>query len=109
LEPWELLSVERLDDGHGFVDELRAELGPGHALFAVRDHARPVAIRIDCEDVLFWLGEDDGRFAVVHLTWTNHTEPEPCPATSFVASLEDFVAEIMIPDHRTRVEAVQAD
>jgi hypothetical protein len=104
LEPWVPLSIEIPEKTIGLANELRAELGPGHVLFAVGDRASAIAVRNDCDDVLFWLGED--HFAVVRLTWTKRSEPEPWPTTSFEGRLEDFVANKMATDHGNWLESI---
>ena len=96
LEPWSYGGIdEEPAYGLGFEQELRRELAPGHVLFGVRDHARAVAGRMDNDDVLFWLGEEDGRFAVVHLTWSGHAESIPVSPSSWIfASLDDFAGSM---------------
>ncbi len=100
-DPWSVGAIdEKPSYGRGFEEEFRRELGPGHALFDVGDKARAVAGRVDNDDVLFWLGEEDGRFAVVHLTWSGRAEAIPeAPSSWIFASLDDF-AESMAAEHR---------
>ena len=62
----------------------------------------PLACRQDCDDVLFAL--DDGRVAVVHLTWSRKGEPvSDHPSTSVFDSLDRFVEDEMKPTHRERI------
>ncbi len=90
LEPWYCRLAEGAEFGAGFERELRREVAPGHLLFDVRNDVRAIAGRVDCDDALFWLGEQDGRFAVVHLTWSAKAEPADWPSTWIVKSLDDF-------------------
>jgi hypothetical protein len=57
--------------------EARAEIGPDHEL-AGQELAAVVKCA-GCDGVMFSV--DDGTFAQVHLTWAQHPEPEPWPAT----------------------------
>jgi hypothetical protein len=73
--------------------EAAAEIGPGHELTG---HAlTAIAACSGCDRVVFKV--DDGSFAVVHLTWTTHQEPDPWPATH---RLSGYIAlETVINDH----------
>jgi len=67
-------------------DQLHEELPRGHIL----DGLSPVAIarRQDNDDVMFDLS--DGRFAIVHLTWSDDPAPDPAwPATTVYATWND--------------------
>ena len=78
-------------------EELRRELGPGHVLAGRA--ARAVARRSDDDDVLFLLPDGPAPLAVVHLTWQGSQERDArWPATRLLASVEEFVAEVMRPD-----------
>src|SRR5688572_25990080 len=95
LVPWhpiaEVTSVEVL------AQELRAELSRHHVLFGIG--VRAVGRRQDCDDVLFELLDGSGRFAVVHLTYARHPEPDPCwPETTLYDSWSDFERERMTAD-----------
>jgi hypothetical protein len=70
LEPWmPAPNAQRLEE------ELASELGPRHPLKG-RD-MRAVAVRQDCDDVLF-VSVDEPKFvAVVHLTYANRPEADP--------------------------------
>ena len=57
--------------------EARAEVGDGHELWGRGLVA--VARCQGCDHVLFRV--DDGTWAIVHLTWSSHTEPPPWPST----------------------------
>jgi hypothetical protein len=66
--------------------ELASELGAKHAL---KGHdMRAVAVRQDCDDVLFVSTDQPPIVAVVHLTYANRPEPDPrWPETTFFASM----------------------
>jgi hypothetical protein len=66
-EMWEVPSAE---SAAGLLAELRLELPAGHDLFDL--DCTVVAKRVDSDDIL--VGTQDGRFAVVHLTWKASTE-----------------------------------
>ena len=75
--------------------ELQREVGAGYTLFG--RPLRAVARRADCDDVLFVSTE---LVCVVHLTWRRAQEPDPrWPSTEVFASVADFVARRMRPDH----------
>ena len=95
LIPWH--PVEDAGARSGLLAELRRELPRGHVLAGVRLTA--IGARQDCDDVLFAL--DDGRVAVVHLTWSGRTEPvSDHPWTVLFDSMERFVQDEMKPEHR---------
>ncbi|XUM21622.1 hypothetical protein ACRAVF_30785 [Bradyrhizobium oligotrophicum S58] len=84
-EHWYLLTDDRLRAT--FEAELARELAPGHALATLP--VRIIAKRDDCDDILVTL--NDGRVAVVHLTWSGHREADTrCPTTAIYDSLEDW-------------------
>lgn len=91
LEPWEPLEAER---GVALDRELEREVCPTHALAGSTHKA--VAARGDCDDALFIV--DGTRLAIVHLTWTEETDPL-WPSVTFVADLPTFVRQHMEPDH----------
>jgi hypothetical protein len=63
--------------------QLQAELPPGHLLSGFRAFA--IARRQDNDDVLFDLS--DGRFAIVHLGWSDNAAPDPAwPMTTVYAT-----------------------
>jgi len=66
LEPWELINYKN----DCFESELYKEINKGHILFNLK--AKAIAKKIDCDDVLFEL--ENNEFALVHLTWTMKTE-----------------------------------
>lgn len=93
LEPW-----MPAPNAHSLQDELASELGARHPLKG-RD-MRAVAVRQDCDDVLFVSVDEPKVVAVVHLTYANRPEPDPrWPETTIFASVEDWVERGMKPDH----------
>lgn len=94
LTPWHLIASA--DERFGLLSELRRELPQDHPLFA--SDVLPIARRQDCDDVLF--GLNDGRVAVVHLTWSGKTEPTAeFPWTTIFESMDSFVEHCMKPEH----------
>ncbi|WP_207122839.1 hypothetical protein [Actinocatenispora comari] len=73
-EPWFRPEPDRLAS---LVAEAVTEICADHELAGRSLTA--VAACAGCDDVAFSL--DDGAFALVHLTWTRHLEPEPWPLT----------------------------
>src|SRR5438045_2550616 len=95
LIPWQ--PVEGADARRSLIAEFQRELPAGHVLSGAR--VTPIGRRQDCDDVLFAL--DDGRVAIVHLTWSGKTEPvSDHPWTVLFASMERFVEDEMTPQHR---------
>jgi hypothetical protein len=59
-----------------------------------------VAMRQDCDDVLFVSADEPRTVAVVHLTHANRPEEDPlCPGTIFFDSIDDWVERGMKLDH----------
>jgi hypothetical protein len=93
--PW--LSIDS-DRGAKLTSELEREVGEGHVLFGKKVSA--LAVRQDCDDVLFEILGDRGACAVVHLTWSMKTEPTPkFPWTEVFPSIQEWNSLRMIPDH----------
>ena len=94
LEPW-------MPVGAGapqIEKELAAELGTSHPLKG-RD-MRAVAVRQDCDDVLFVSADHPKVVAVIHLTYANRPESDPrWPETTLFESMEDLLERGMKPDH----------
>jgi hypothetical protein len=83
-EPWHRVGPQ------AFQAELNRERGPGHPLFGVRVVA--VARRLDRDDVLLALPDEDNCLAVVHLTWSGQRDQDPrFPWTTFYANREDLL------------------
>ena len=88
LVPWHPVADGRQDDST--AKELYDEVCDKHILFGIK--ARPVGHRQDCDDVLFELLDGSGRFAVVHLTYASHSEPDPrWPETVIYRSSREFL------------------
>ncbi len=98
LTPW--TPIVESDRAEMLTTELRREVGVGHVLFGIP--VKPIAIRQDCDDVLFELLDGSGRFAVTHLTYAQHPEPDSqWPATRLCDDLTQFERSIMHVDHST--------
>jgi hypothetical protein len=70
-EPAQAAALER---------EAATEIGPGHPL---SDHGLTVIAACSaCDSAAF--RTDDGRFAIVHLTWALHQEPPLWPSAEIV-------------------------
>ena len=93
LEPWRALSEP---EKPRLEIELSYELALGHVLFGRR--ARALAVRVDCDDVLFELLAPPG-LAVVHLSYAERPDRPPWPTTELFADAPDFIARRMKPDH----------
>jgi hypothetical protein len=77
--------------------ELYRELCQRHELYGIK--VRPIARRQDCDDYLFELLDGSGRFAVVHLTFGQHPEPDPLwPSTEIYQNWTQFERERMQRD-----------
>ena len=88
-EPW----VDFVADAHRtrFEEELGRETAPSHVLSGAE--VRAVARREDRDDVLFSL--TDGRWAIVHLTWSGRRETEPhWPRTQLFETWEAVEAQL---------------
>lgn len=94
LEPW--YPVDDAAKAGALLKELQAELSKVHTLYGVS--ALAIGARQDCDDVAFLL--NDGRLAVVHLTYAQHPESNPSyPSTELFESLESFTVTRMKVDH----------
>ncbi len=94
LEPWE--SADGLATGLG--NELTKELHSDHRLFGKT--VKAVAKRIDRDDVLFLLSEEN-KYAVVHLTWRGSQENTArYPTTEFYSHWTDLYEQRVLPDHK---------
>ena len=79
------------------VIELKKELGPRHPL--KRKNVKAIANRCDCDDVLFYLMDEEPACAVVHLTHRNGEEPDPkWPFTRLFTSIEEWKRRCLTPD-----------
>jgi hypothetical protein len=96
LIPW--LPIVESKRAERLTAELRREVGVGHVLFAIS--VSPIAARQDCDDVLFELLDGSGRFAVTHLTYAQHPEPDSqWPATRLCKDWTQFEQDVMQVDH----------
>jgi hypothetical protein len=94
LKPWLAIGAEasRLEQ------ELVAEVGPRHQLEG--RPMRAIAIRQDCDDVLFVSADEPPLIAVVHLTYANRPESDPAwPQTTIFESMHDWIERGMKADH----------
>lgn len=97
IEPWQSLEDEQVQASH-LERELYREVSRKHSLFGLR--VKCVGRRQDCDYVLFALEDGTQRYAVVHLTWTsNPPDQEPWPHTEIYATIEEWIAKRMLPDH----------
>jgi hypothetical protein len=88
LVPWHPIAHGRADSPT--AKELYRELCKTHVLYGIQ--VRPVAQRQDCDDVLFELLDESGRFATVHLTYAQHPETNPLwPETVIYRDLSEFI------------------
>ncbi|MBI1374916.1 MAG: hypothetical protein GC159_19535 [Phycisphaera sp.] len=91
LTPWHPIDDDDLRDQTR--DELRAELAAAHVLYELP--VRAIAHRQDCDEILLELCDGTGRFAVVHLTYAQHPEPNPVwPETRVFQSWNQFEQEM---------------
>ena len=94
LEPW-IVPGQYADN---LVKELEREVTEGHALWKVG--TRAIARRSDSDDVLFEIKSDQGKYAVVDLTWSGEPEPDTrWPNTRVFATIESWTDECMKTDH----------
>lgn len=84
--PWHPVAEQQ---GEALLRELKSELSKRHVLHGIA--VRAVGQRQDCDDVVFELLDGSGRFAVVHLTFARHPEPDPrWPETTLFENWADF-------------------
>lgn len=94
LIPWH--SIDRTEIRESLLKELHRELPSSHALS--NEQLIPIGRRQDCDDILVAL--EDGRVAIVHLTWSGKREPVPdSPWTKLFDSFDHFVETEMKPAH----------
>lgn len=93
-KPWHLVNPDMAASAEA---QLCAEIGPQHILFNLKEEAVAIAKRQDQDDVLYAL--DDGRFAIVHLTYSLKPEPNPnYPDTQIFSAYQDFLDDALYPD-----------
>ena len=94
LDPWVLPT-----DPEALVKEFQREVRGDGCLHRVR--LKAIAMRCDCDHVLFKLLDGTDRVAVVHLTWSGATDPNRgWPETTLHDSIENWRTECMLPDHQ---------
>ena len=91
-EPWQPISSHYASNAEA---ELHREMCAGHVLFGRSLTA--FGNRIDCDDILFYLGDTSPQFAVVHLTFQRESDPK-WPHTVLYDSLGACLEQCMIPD-----------
>jgi hypothetical protein len=95
IQPW--VAVGKYAEN--LTKELQREVTEHHVLW--RRRVRPLAQRVDCDDVLFEVDGAVNKYAVVHLTWTGEPENDPqCPDTILFGSIDEWVRDGMMADHR---------
>jgi hypothetical protein len=78
--------------------ELAKEVHAQHPLYPRT--AVTVARRIDNDDVLFFLRDNEPPLAVVHLTWRGSPESSPeRPATKLFSSISDWIENCLTVDY----------
>lgn len=85
-EPWQDLrgtGTEEERQRSAIARELLAEVAAGHSLASVSGEV--IARSGASDDVLLLL--EDGRWALVHMTWRRTPEPPPYPHVKFFDSL----------------------
>ncbi len=88
INPW--IAID--EDTEKLVIELRRELTDGHLLW--NRNVRPIARRIDRDDVLFEIVEDPPCYAIVHLTWKGGRESNPeWPTTKLFADIQEWARD----------------
>jgi hypothetical protein len=86
------------DNPKALNDELKKELRNDGLLFSLKINA--IAMRCDCDDVLFQLLDGSEKFAEVHLTWSGKTDSNiGWPSTIIYNSLQDWIENKMNIDH----------
>ena len=90
--PWHAIDAEYAAKAEA---EIHREMCEGHVLF--RRSVVAVGYRQDSDDVLFYLGESEPIFAVVHLSYQRETRPE-WPSTTLFTTLAEWIEHCLIPD-----------
>ncbi|GAB5527951.1 MAG: hypothetical protein Roseis2KO_58230 [Roseivirga sp.] len=89
--PWEDINEYPQDIGNTLSKELKRELHRKHPLYGIK--VALIGKRQDNDDILVEL--EDGRVAVVHLTWKGRGESGPWPSTRIYQSKKDFWEKAM--------------
>ena len=92
LEPW-----QPTDNPSFYETELKKEVSFFHPLYWKR--VRTVAIRTDCDDVIFEVPNGRSKYAVVHLTWRKESSRK-FPTTHFYKDWQDIYTNRLLEDHK---------
>lgn len=95
LSPW-----KPLDDDERRVQllsSLKKSLPLGHRLYGLK--VRAIAVRLDQDDVLLEVEENEEPLAVVHLTWQKESDPR-WPRTKFFKGWEEWSRDEMLPSYQ---------
>jgi hypothetical protein len=84
-EPW---SAPEAAQAAALEREAATEIGPGHPLSG--QALTIIAACSACDSAVF--RADDGRFAIVCLTWSLHQEPPPWPSAEIVTGYQALEA-----------------
>jgi len=99
VEPWRPVG----EYSENLVKELQREITEKHCLWGRK--VRPIAQRVDSDDVLFEIEERVPRYAIVHLTWSGEPEEDHrLPETTEFSSLADWIRDGMMADHQEFLE-----
>ena len=83
-----------------FRDQLAREVSWGHPLYKL-----PVELiaRGNGDDCLYKILDGSERVAFVHLVWQGRQRP-PSPGTDIYASLNEWMEQHMIPEHKEWID-----
>ena len=85
-------------DDVDLTPQLRRELPQGHILYNKK--LRSVGRRQDNDDALFELEDDENKYAVVHLTWSQKQSTDiNYPKTKPYKSFQTLLKERILADH----------
>ena len=94
LDPW----TEIDGSGDKFVSELIKEMRNDDELYG--NTFKAIAQRIDCDDVLFRIKNQEKMLAVIHLSWSGHTDPNKgWPSRTIYSDLNTWKDKCMVPDY----------
>jgi hypothetical protein len=80
------------------VKQLQIEINDDHVL--ANKVVKTIARRQDNDDVLFEIVNDEYKYAVVHLTWSQHTEiSRDYPRTKLYKTWQDLYDNRIMVDH----------
>src|SRR5688500_17450198 len=92
LEPWHRCNTD-------LVKQLLREIRDDHVL--ARMTLKTIARRQDNDDVIFEIFNNEYKYAVVHLTWSNKTlNSNIYPSTQLYKSWQDLYKNRIIQDHK---------